>query len=185
MATRSSLRLIVAFATFVFALAAAFWLARVQPHAQVATVPALALEQLLPAPAGWTRVDLKTDKVVISADCSHPVAVANYVLGEMHVKITLADSALHADSLMALAPMIVMLPDGYSERIPPATKISRLQRDGAQVAERWDDQKANGEITMLVKGRFVASIEGSHLDNLDTLRTMLGAIDMKKLSELK
>jgi hypothetical protein len=60
-----------------------------------------------------------------------------------------------------------------------------LQRDGAQVAERWDDQKANGEITMLVKGRFVASIEGSHLDSLDTLRTMLGAIDMKKLSELK
>ncbi|HYN06541.1 MAG TPA: hypothetical protein VES67_04045 [Vicinamibacterales bacterium] len=185
MATRSSLRVIVAFATFAFALAAAFCLARVQAHAQVATVPALALEQLLPAPAGWTRVDVKSDKVVISADCSHPVAVANYVRGEMQMRITLADSALHADSLTALAPMIVMLPDGYSERVPPATRITRLQHDGAQVAERWDDQTANGEITMLVKGRFVASIEGSHLDSLDTLRKVLGEIDLKKLAELK
>ena len=94
----------------------------------------------------------------------------------MRVKITLADSGMHPDSLMALAPMLVMLPEGYSEKIPPAITIRRLQRDGAQVAERWDERKHDGEITMLVNKRFVASVEGSHVDSLDSLRTILDQI---------
>ena len=183
MATRSSFRIVLGLATFAIAIGTAFCMARLQ--AQVATVPVAALEQLLPAPDGWTKADGKADKVVISADCSHPVVTVSYLQGEMRAKITLADSGMHPDSLMALAPMLVMLPEGYSERIPPATTITRLQRDGAQVAERWDARKGDGEITMLVKGRFVVNAEGSHLDSLATLRTMLTAIDMTKLAELK
>jgi hypothetical protein len=185
MASRSLLRIVLTLATIAIAMAASFFAVRLQAQGQAATVPAAALERLLPAPAGWTRAEVKTDQVVISADCSHPVAVASFTQGEMRVKITLADSATHSDSLTALAPMLVMLPEGYRERIPPATTVERLQRNGMQVAERWDERKGDGEITMLVKGRFVASAEGSHLDSLETLRGILAAVDLQKLAELK
>jgi hypothetical protein len=185
MASRSLLRIVLTFATVAIAMAVAWCAARVEAQEQIATVPAAALERLLPAPAGWTRADVKADQVMISTDCSHPVAVASFTQGEMRVRITLADSATHSDSLTALAPMLVMLPEGYRERIPPATTIERLQRDGMQVAERWDEREGDGEITMLVKGRFVASAAGSHLDSLETLRAMLAETDLKKLAELK
>lgn len=185
MAARSSLRLFVGLATFAIAMAAAYCFARVEAREQVSTVPVAALERLLPAPAEWTRVDLTTETVVISADCSHPIAGAAYVQGDMRVKVMLADSGMKADSLMALAPMIVLLPDGYSERIPPATKVTRFQRDGVQVAERWDERKSAGEITMLVGGRFVVAVEGKQITGLDSLRPFLATIDLKQLSELK
>jgi hypothetical protein len=183
MVMRSSFRIVLGLATVVIAMGVAFCTARLQ--AQVATVPVAALERLLPAPEGWTKADGKADKVVISADCMHPVAMASYLQGEMRAKITLADSGMHPDSLMALAPMLVMLPEGYSERIPPSITVTRLQRDGAQVAERWDDRKGDGEITMLVKGRFVVSVEGSHLDGLPALRAIARSVDLKQLAELK
>ena len=182
-AMRPSIRILFGLVTVAIAFVAAFCAARLQ--AQVATVPVAALERLLPAPDGWTKAEAKADTVVISTDCSHPVASVSYVQGEMRVKITLADSGMHPDSLMALAPMLVMLPEGYSEKIPPAITIRRLQRDGAQVAERWDERKHDGEITMLVNKRFVASVEGSHVDSLDSLRTILDQIDLKKLAELR
>lgn len=185
MASRSLLRIVLTLATITIAMAVAWCAARVEAQEQIPTVAVAALERLLPAPAGWTKADSKADRVVISADCSHPVVSVSYVQGEMRVKITLADSGMHADSLMALAPMLVMLPEGYSERIPPATTIARLQRDGAQVAERWDGEKRDGEITMLVNKRFVASIEGSRVDSLDSLRTILDQIELKRLADLK
>ncbi|HEY7475719.1 MAG TPA: hypothetical protein VH679_11950 [Vicinamibacterales bacterium] len=183
---RPTFRLIVGFATFALALGTAYCVAHLEASEQTPTVAVAALERLLPAaPAGWSKGEAKTEQVVISSDCSHPIAVVTFTQGETRVKISLADSGMHPDSLMALAPMLVMLPEGYSERIPPATKIERMQRNGVQVAERWDERKGDAEITMLVKGRFVLSGEGRHLDSLDTLRAMLDAIDLRKLVELK
>jgi hypothetical protein len=166
-------------------MGAAYCISHLEAREQTPTVPVATLEKLLPAGAGWTQVDAKTDQVVISAECSHPIAVATYTQGDMRVKISLADSGRHQDSLMALAPMVMMLPEGYSARVPPAAKIERLQRKGLQVAERWDEGQGDAEITMLVNGRFVVSGEGWHLDSLDTLRAMLDAIDVRKLAELK
>jgi invasion protein IalB len=187
MVRRPSFGIVLGFVTFAMALTAAFCAQRLQARERqhVATVPVAALEKLLPAPAGWTKTDAKSDQVVVSADCSHPVATVVYTQREKRVKITIADSGGNQESLVLLAPMVVMLPEGYSGQVPPATRIVRLARDGSQVAERWDEGNGDGEITMLVKGRFVASVEGSHVDSLDTLRAIIGTIDFKQLADLK
>lgn len=187
MVRRPSFGIVVGFVTFALGLTAAFCAQRLnaQEPPRIATVPVAALEKLLPAPAGWTKTEAKSDQVVVSADCSHPVATVVYTNGEKRVKITIADSGGNQESLVLLAPMVVMLPEGYSGDVPPATKIVRLARDGSQVAERWDQGNGDGEITTLVKGRFVASVEGLHVESLDTLRAIVGAIDFKHLAELK
>ncbi len=185
MSIRLGSRIIIPVMAIALGMTAAFCATRLHARQHVATVPAAVLEQLLPAPAGWTQTDVKTDQVVISADCNQSVATALLAQGEMRVKVTLADSGMHPDSLMALAPMVVILPEGSSERIPPATKIERPQRDGMQMAERWDERKNAGEITIVVKGRFVAAAQGTNIESLDTLRAILNVIDFKKLAELK
>jgi hypothetical protein len=185
MIRRPAYGIVVGVLTFAIAVGVAFCSARLKAQEHAATVSVSVLEKLLPAPAGWTKIEAKSDQVVVSAECSHPVASVVYAQNGMRVKITLADSGANQDSLLLLAPMVVMLPEGYSGDVPPATKIVRLARDGAQVAERWDQGNGDGEITMLVKGRFVASVEGSHGVSLDTLRTIVGTIDFKHLAELK
>jgi len=185
MVRRPAYGIVVGIVTFAIALGFAFCSARLKAQEHAATVSVAALEKLLPALAGWTKIDTKSDQVVVSADCSHPIASVVYTQGDMRVKITLADSGANQNSLILLAPMVVMLPEGYSEQVPPGTKVVRLQPIGAHVAERWDEQSGDGEVTMLFKGRLVASAEGSHLASLETLRGILATIDFKNLAELK
>jgi len=148
-------------------------------------VPPETLQALLPVPADWTKVSEKAGQVAGSSGCDYTFAEVTYSREAMRVKITLADTGAAEASLMALAAMVISLPDDYLEKIPPATLVTRLKSAGFPAAERWDGAKRDGDLTVLVGGRFVASLEGWHLAGVETLRGMLTQIDLKKLAELK
>jgi hypothetical protein len=71
------------------------------------------------------------------------------------------------------------------ESVPPASTIRRLNVSGSPAAELWDGAKNEGEITVVVDGRFVVTLEGFQLDKLETLRAMLQQIDLNKVAALK
>jgi hypothetical protein len=172
-----------ALATMVITVAA-------QPSGQdtkkpVPVVAVTALEPLLPTVDGWTKGPAKTDRVVVSDTCSYAFAGAVYTNGEGKVRVTVADTGFGPDSLVTLATMVVTLPDDYSGDVPPSSKVARVLFKGSPAATLWDHAKAEGEFTVLVGGRFVAKAEGSHLDNLDTLRGFIDRIDLKRLADLK
>ena len=129
-----------------------------------------ALEKLLPAPAGWTRVRTNKDLIALSETCNYSYADAVYTNGAMKIRVTLADTAADPSSLAVLATMITSFPDDYSGHIPPATTIKRLPFNDAPAALRWDSALSEGEFVVLVDKRFVAKAEGSTLDSADTLR---------------
>jgi hypothetical protein len=52
-------------------------------------------------------------------------------------------------------------------------------------AYRWDAEKREGEYTVVINGRFVAKVEATKADSLETLRAIIDQIDMKKLGDLK
>jgi hypothetical protein len=143
------------------------------------------LEKLLPAPAGWTRSDVRLKQIDLSQECSYTSATVWYTKGEMRVKLMLADTASHAEGLMTLATSVVTLRDDHEAEIPPATTIRRVKVDGSPAAEIWDSEKLDGEITVVVGGRFVAVVEASKADSLETLRSILGGVDLKALGALK
>lgn len=144
------------------------------------------LEKLLPAaPEGWTRLGARLNQVNISEECSYTSASATYTKGEMRVKLTLADTGSHAEGLTALAMSVVTLPDDHVGKIPPATIITRMKIDGSPAVEMWDSEKLNGEITVVVGGRFVASVETSKADSLESLKAILAGVDLKALGALK
>ncbi len=143
-----------------------------------------ALEKLLPRPEGWIRADLRLKQIDISQECSYTYASAFYTSGEMRVKVTLADTGSHAEGLMALASSVVLLPEDHHDQISAST-IRRSKIDGSPAVEMWDAEKLNGEITVVVGGRFVASAEASKADTLETLRAILSTVDLKALAALK
>jgi hypothetical protein len=154
------------------------------PAKASSVVDVSALEPLLPAPAGWTKIRSNTRRVDVSSDCAYSLADAVFMNGEMKVRITVADSGRNADSLLILASMVVTFPDNYTETVAKAT-ITRLRFNDAPAATRWDGEKKEGEFTVLVGGRFVATADGTNVDSLDTLRTLVGQIDLKRLGDLK
>ena len=150
----------------------------------VAPVPAAALQKLLTSFEGWTSGVTRADLVVISPEASYSFASVSLTKDALRVKLQVADTGFSADSLMALATMIVTLPEDYSSDVQGAT-IKRTQVGGSPAVESWDDQKGTGEVAVVVGGRFVVSLEASKADSLDTLRGLLEKVDLKALAALK
>jgi hypothetical protein len=154
------------------------------PEKPVTLVAVSALEPLLPAPVDWLKIRSGTNRVELSPGCDYAFAEGVFMNEAMKVRITVADTGLHPESLAVFASLVVTFPDGYEGKIPPATTITRLQFKDAPAAARWDAGQNDGEFVVLLRGRFVAKAEGT-VDSLDTLKALVGQIDFTRLSALK
>ena len=144
-----------------------------------------ALQTLLPAPEGWTKVTDSARQMAISPACEYSAAFASYTRGATRAKVTVADTGGAAECLGLLAPMIAALPEGHAESMAPATTVTRTKHELGTAAERWDGAAKVADIEVLIGGRFVVTLEGRQLESLDDLRAVLKGIDLKKLAEMK
>lgn len=144
-----------------------------------------ALQPLLPAPDGWTKVADSARQMAVSPGCEYSVAFASYTRGAMRAKVTVADTGGAAECLVLLAPMISALREGHAETIAPATTVARIKHEYGTAAERWDGAERVADIEVLLGSRFVVTLEGRQMDSLDDLRVMLKSIDLRKLGDLK
>ena len=144
-----------------------------------------ALARFLPAPDGWLKGDVKPNQVDDASGCNYTVATVLYTKDAVRVRITIADTGGHAESLMAVASMIATLPDDFDGKVPPATILKRMKIDGSPASEMWDSEKMTGEITVLLGGRFVVAVDAQKADGPELLRTMLALVDVKALASLK
>ena len=148
------------------------------------TVAGPALELMLPAPADWQKIRSGNNHIELEPGCDYSFAEGVFMNEAMKVRITVADTGFHPESLGIFASMVVTFPDGYAGKIPPSTTITRMSFKESPAAARWDAALGEGEFVVLIGGRFVAKAEGT-VDSIETLKTMVGQIDLKKLSELK
>jgi hypothetical protein len=151
----------------------------------VPTVAVALLEALLPQAEGWTKGAVHSNQITISSDCAYTYADAVYTNGEMRVRLTVADSGFDPGALSVLVPAVMSLPDGYSGKIPPATTVDRLTFQGSPAAARWDGDKGEADFEVLVTRRFVAKGEGTRVTGIETVRDLVGKIDLNKLAALK
>jgi hypothetical protein len=165
--------------------AAAATIARAQTQNKpVPPVAAAELQKLLPAIDGWTSGVARADQVELSPEAKYSFASVTLTKGDFRLKLQLADSGFHPDILLVIATMVATMPEGYSGEVSGAT-IKRTVMAGSPSAESWYAEKSTGEITVVVGGRFVASIEASKADSLETLRGILAKVDFKALAALK
>ncbi len=150
-----------------------------------ALVSIASLQTLMPAVDGWTRAPLAGDVVQISEVSAYSFAEGDFTNGAMKAKLTIGDTVGVDDCLMAMAALVVVLPAGYSERVPAGSEISRFEFGGGQAASKWNAVKMEGEFSVVINGRFVVKAEGTGIDSIDTLRGLVSQIDLKKLAALK
>ena len=144
-----------------------------------------ALRAMLPESQGWTRGDTAGDIVRVSDEAGYSFVTGQYTNGAAKIRLTIGDTIGSGDCLMALAAMISVLPKGYSESPAPSTSVARFTYEGFEAASKWNSEKLLGEFSVLVDGRFVVKAEGDGVDGLDTLRTFVAKVDLKKLAQLK
>jgi hypothetical protein len=150
-------------------------------------VPAVApgaLEPLLPVLDGWTKVRAASHRIDSADSCTYVYAEAVYTSDTGKLRVTMADTGFNPDGLTAVATIVVSFPANYTETIPPDTTISRVTYRESPAASLWNNTKRDGEFTVIVGGRFVAKVEGTPVDSLETLRGVMDRLDLKRLADL-
>jgi hypothetical protein len=137
-----------------------------------------ALAALVPEVEGWARGTVSS-ATVATPDLTAQ-ASASYARGEARIELVLTDT--HAEpalleSLASLAGSDVVheVENGYLK----GTTIR-----GFPAVESWNHDANLGEVTVLVAGRFVASVTGASLDDIATLVRFVEAIDLDALADL-
>jgi len=148
-------------------------------------VPVTELEPFLPALEGWTRTRTSGFRIPLSETTGYTFADARFSRDGMEIRVVVADSGGGDDALIALAAMVVLLPDDHFEKIEPATTIRRLTIAGFPAAQRFDADKREGDVVVLLNKRFVATVEGRGLDRIAPLTVVLQQIDLAKLASLR
>ena len=143
------------------------------------------LAKLLPAPDGWTKGDIRSSQIEISAECTYTAACLPLTKDDLRLKVTVADTGSHTEALIALATLVVTLPDDCVQEVPPATTIKKAKVNGLPTAEMWDAAKKSGEISVVVNDRFVVTVEAQKAESLDQLRAVLAGMDLKAVAALK
>lgn len=143
------------------------------------------LQTQMPTIDGWVRAPLRGEVVAISEESGYSFAEGVFTKGDIKVKLTVGDTVAVDDCLMALAALVVVLPAGYSQKVPAGSEISRFEFGDSQAASKWNPGKLEGEFSVVINGRFVVKAEGTGLDSIDTLKSIVSLVDLKKLAALK
>ncbi len=159
--------------------AAAGRAAQVGTRAPVETVEVDALEPFFPAVTGWERGEVQGEK------SESPVSVTQlqleYHKGDARIDAVLVDSGFNQSYI---EPFMLFVAQGYKKETP--TSYERAAKVGDFPAwERWDAKARNGELNVLVSGRFVVQLDGVDIDDPVVLHEMLKSFELGKLGQLK
>ena len=137
------------------------------------------LKGAMPEVGGWTRTNPRGEQVNMPVAISR--AEARYTKDNSRVELEIVDTAL---SQLLLAPVSMFLGSGYSERSDDGFK--RSAKIGGQPGfEEWNSENKSGEVTAVVGNRFIVKGTGHQVENLETVRGVVEAVDLGKLAALK
>ncbi len=106
---------------------------------------------------------------------------ANYEQGDASLSFEILDSS---NGSMLLAPFNMMARAGYVEKTSEGyTKATTIA--GLPGVESWTTADKNGDVAVLVGGRYLLKVSGSTVPDVETIRKALEAVDLKKLAALR
>jgi len=141
----------------------------------IETVSVDVLKSALPAISGYEMGTPKSERMT----APFPIAQteAKYKKGDSDIDVKIVDAAA---AQLLMAPWKMMLATGYSKETDDGyEKATTLS--GNPAWEKWDKSSKHGEIGMLVNNRFMVSVEGDNLANINQLHDVAAKIDASKL----
>jgi hypothetical protein len=150
--------------------------------AKAAAVPLVAherLEAFVPTLDGWQRGAIAGAAIKLPAPASH-VSVS-YAKGTARIDLELTDTGgapefLEPLSTIAGTSFLQQTTNGYMK----GTSVA-----GFPAVESWSPRDKIGQITILLKNRFMVYADGTGLDDLDPLHRLIARIDLARLAGLE
>ena len=139
-----------------------------------------ALVALMPTVAGWTRGEVTGNRDEVMG-MSFSRADAEYTKGNVTVRLEIVDTA---QIPMLLMPFSMAAGGSLNEKSPEGYKRGTTV-GGSPGWEEWIDDGKNGDVNVLVAGRFIVHGTGGDLPSIEPIKEIMGAIPMARLAALK
>jgi hypothetical protein len=133
----------------------------------------------LPLLDGWTRSEPRGEQQSMGISVSQAQAI--YRRDNSRLVIEITDTALNQ---MILAPATMFMTAGYSERSTNGFRRA-IKIGGYPAFEEWNSGSHHGEVSTVVNGRIVVAARGDDIEDLDTVRNAVEAVNLGKLAKLK
>lgn len=133
----------------------------------------------LPQIEGWEQQKPQGERMTSPFPSAN--AEARYTRGEASIDVEIVDSAFNQ---LLLAPISMFLTSGYSKESTTGYERSTTV-NGQPGWEKWDSENKTGELNALVAKRFLVTIEGDNIENVQVLQDAASKMDFNRLASLK
>ena len=103
-----------------------------------------------------------------------------YKNGDQTIEVKIVDSAFNQ---MLITPWAMFLAAGYEKETDDGYEKS-TNINGNPGFEKWNDQRKDGELNIVVAKRFLVSVEGDRVTDMKQLQEFASKIDFAKLGAL-
>ncbi len=134
------------------------------------------LKAALPQVEGWTQANARGEQM--SAPIRHSRAEAQYSQGNSSIELEITDSAMNQ---LLLAPMSMFLSTGFSERSDEGFKRA-TEIGGNPGLEEWNSASRRAEVTAVVANRFIVQATGHGVDDIESVRQFVEAVNLSQLA---
>lgn len=137
------------------------------------------LQTQLPKVSGWEMKEPEGERMTMPVPFSQ--IETRYTKGDSRVDVKIVDTGF---AQLLVAPWSMMLASGYSRETSrgyeKATMVS-----GNPAIEKWNKDRKNGELDVLVGKRFMVTIEGRDIDDMKLLQDFASNFDFGAIAALK
>ncbi len=136
------------------------------------------LQTAYPEVAGWTMDKPKGERM--TAPVAFSQTEARFRNGDRAIEVKIVDSAFNQ---ILVAPWAMFLAAGYEKETDDGYEKSTTV-GGHPGFEKWNSERKNGELNIVVAKRFLVSIEGDRLSDVKDLHDFAAKVDFAKLASL-
>ena len=136
------------------------------------------LQTAFPTVSGWTMDKPKGERM--TAPVAFSQTETRYKNGDQTIEVKIVDSAFNQ---MLITPWAMFLAAGYEKETDDGYEKSTTIA-GNPGFEKWNDQRKDGELNIVVAKRFLVSVEGDRLTDMKQLQEFASKIDFAKLGAL-
>jgi hypothetical protein len=137
------------------------------------------LETVLPDVPGWERNKPRSERMTSPVPFSQ--TESTYSNGDAEIEVKIVDSAFNQ---LLVSPWAMFLTAGYSRETSDGHEKS-VTVDGNPGFEKWNNERRDGELNLVVAKRFLVTIEGNDIADAKVLHDFAAKLDSSRLAGLK
>jgi hypothetical protein len=137
------------------------------------------LQTLFPDLAGWEKGKPTGERM--TAPFKFSQAEVHYKKDDSRLEIKIVDSGFNQ---LLFTPFMMFMQAGYEKET--SSGYEKSTTFGGQPGwEKWNTERKDGEVNAFVGKRFILTVEGRNVADIQVLHNIIGKVDMGRLAAMK